>query len=108
MIEEDGLDQALQEVDEVIAGGPRALLAEGEVVVGRAALVAMALDGDLRRAVVLHPERVLLEDAARRVGEPRLVVVEMDVGQGPAFESGQQPSAQQPFSRKLCGIIMRG
>src|SRR5688572_1322173 len=76
------------EVDEIVAGGAGALLAEGEVVIGGPALVAVALDGDFRRAMVLHPQRMFLEDAPRLVGEASLVVVEVDVGQRAPFTGG--------------------
>src|SRR5687768_7363851 len=73
---------------QVIPSGPRALLAEGEVVVGGAALVAMPLDRDLGRAMVLQPEGVFLEEAAGLVAQPRLVVLEEDVGQRAALARG--------------------
>src|SRR6185503_9790032 len=47
---------------QVVAGRAGPLVPEGEVVVGRATLVAVALDRDLGVAVALQPEGVLLED----------------------------------------------
>src|SRR5262252_2848755 len=73
------------EAREVVARRAGALLAEREVVLGRAALVAVALDRDVSAALALQPVRVLLEDAARLVAERRAVELEVDVGERAAF-----------------------
>src|SRR5687768_1807839 len=57
------------ERDEVVARGARALVAKGEVVLRGAALVAVAFHRDLGGAMVLQPERVLLEHGAGLVAE---------------------------------------
>ena len=64
---------------QVVAHGARTLVAEGQVVVDGAALVAVALDRHLGRAMVLQPEAVLLEQRARLVAQLGPVVVEADV-----------------------------
>src|SRR5438132_4265917 len=70
---------------QVVARDLRALVPEREVVLHGAALVAVALHHDLGLAVVLHPQGVLLQDAAGLVGELGLVVLEVDVGQRPTL-----------------------
>src|SRR5471030_1570796 len=59
----DGLDaiggQALR--DQVLADGRRPALAEGEVVLARAALVAMAFDGDLVGRILFQPSSLLVQ-----------------------------------------------
>ena len=76
---------ATPEAHEVVAGGAGALLAEGEVVLDGAALVAVALDGHPHLAPALEPERVLLEGRPRLVGEGGAVVLEADVGERAAL-----------------------
>src|SRR4029079_4376183 len=73
---------------QVVAGDLRALVPQREVVLHGPTLVAVALDHDLGLAVVLHPERVLLQGRAGFIGERGLVVVEMDVGQRAALAGG--------------------
>src|SRR5574341_571908 len=64
---------------EVVAHGARPLLAERQVVLDGAALVAVPLDDHADAALALQPQRVLLQDGARLVGERRAVVLEAHV-----------------------------
>ncbi len=83
------------ERDEVFLRGVGAPVAQREVVLGRPALVAMPLDQELDRPVLLEPVRVRGQRRARVVAQVGLVVVEervlqvaasalisRDVGQG--------------------------
>ena len=57
-------------------------------------------------AVVLQPERVLLEDRARLVGEVGLVVVEVDVGQRPALAARSE--TEKSLARRAVGSPIGG
>ncbi len=58
-------------LDEVVANGRRATLAESEVVFARAARVAVTFDRDCRRHPLLHPVGVLLQARPRLVRSDR-------------------------------------
>src|SRR5262249_32940809 len=64
--------------DEVCLRGLRASLAEGEVVFGRAALVAVALDQDEQFGVCREPGRIRVEDLRVAGADVRLVEVEVN------------------------------
>src|SRR5262244_333788 len=64
------------ERDEIILHGVGATLAERQVVLARAALVAMALDRDRVLPVLLQPRRLLLERVLRIGADLIAVVVE--------------------------------
>src|SRR5207249_10177770 len=63
--------------DQVVAGGARATLAEGEIVLDGTALVAVPLDQHEHRRALLEPLGVRLEDP--RVAGPDGVLVEVEV-----------------------------
>src|SRR5688572_26026883 len=65
--------------DEVVESRPRPALAEGEVVLDGAALVAVALDRHPEEVELLERLRVLGEHRAVRFPDVRAVVVEADV-----------------------------
>src|SRR6185437_698288 len=59
--------------DQVLADRGGAALAEGQVVLARAALVAMAFDGDLVVGVLLQPGSLLVERLAAVLANRGLV-----------------------------------
>ncbi len=67
--------------DQIIDRGLGATLAECEVVLVRAALVAVTLDEHERVAVRAQPRRARLERLGGVEADVRLVVIEVDVGQ---------------------------
>src|SRR5581483_657877 len=69
------------EAHQVVADGCRAAFAEREVVLRRAALVAVPLDEDARRRPPRQPGRIALERRAAVLAQHVLVVVEEDVAQ---------------------------
>src|SRR6266850_806111 len=64
---------------EVVGGGLRATLAETEVVLGGAALVAMAFDEEDRGRVCLEPRRVPIEGGALLAPDVVAVEIEPDI-----------------------------
>ena len=67
--------------DQVVVGGLRAPLAQRQVVLDRAALVAVALDRDAEEVELLQGVGVLRQDRAVAVAQVGAVVVEVDVGE---------------------------
>src|SRR5258706_15550707 len=62
---------------QVVLHGLGTLGAERQVVLDRAAMVAVPFDFDLRGAVLLQPLRILLQRRALLLGEIVAIVVEM-------------------------------
>src|SRR5207247_488161 len=85
---------------QVFLGRPGPLLAQGEVVLGGAALVAMSFDRDLGLAVTLQPEGVLLQGRPRVVREDGRGVVEGGVGGGWGLPGGVRDVKTRASSRR--------